>query len=231
MKAKKIFNSSFAIYYEKVINRFSSPIQIDRWRKFLVNGALDFCPNASTIIDFCSGAGNVGKFFLKKKPNVKLINCDISKPLLGLAKENFKKKENVYYVCSDNRFFPLKNQSVDVILSSFCIRNSPEPVLTIEEAKRVLKDKGVWAILDFFKLDGENICTITNNLVFRSFMKLNKLFLPSNSEAINYLFESIEKFYTVRRFKEILSSYGFRIVKFKNFMGGIASALIVVKDN
>ncbi|MEO2069550.1 MAG: class I SAM-dependent methyltransferase [Desulfurobacteriaceae bacterium] len=230
MKAKEIFNSRFAIYYEKVINRFSSPIQIDRWRKELVKGALDFCPSASVILDFCSGAGNVGKFFLKEKPESILINCDISKPLLGLAKENFKKERNVYYVCSDNRFFPVKECSVDVIFSSFCVRNSPEPLLTIKEAKRVLKNKGVWAILDFFKIEKGNFCTVTNNVIFKSFMKLNKLFLPSNSEAINYLFESIEKFYTVNRFKEILSSYGFKIVRFRNFMGGIASVLIAIKE-
>jgi len=230
MKAKDIFNSRFAIYYEKVINRFSSPIQIDRWRKELVKGALDFRPEASIILDFCSGAGNVGKFFLKEKPETVLINCDISKPLLGLAKENFKEEKNVYYVCSDNRFFPIKEKSIDVIFSSFCVRNSPDPLLTIKEANRVLKIKGVWAILDFFKIEKGNFCTATNNIIFKSFMKLNKLFLPSSSEAINYLFESIEKFYTVRKFKEVLSSYGFKVVRFKNFMGGIASALIAIKE-
>ena len=229
MKVKEIFNSDFAIYYEKVINRLSSPIQIDRWRKVLVKGAVTFCPNATTVVDCCSGAGNVGKFYLKENPDASLINCDISKPLLGLAKENFTNRKNVFYVCSDNRFFPIKDDSVDILFSSFCVRNSPEPLLTVEEARRVIKTGGVWAILDFFKLENEDFCTAANNLIFRSFMKLNKIVVPSHSEAINYLFESIENFYTIKKFREILLEFGFNVVKLEEFMGGIASVLIAIK--
>ena len=229
MKVKEIFNSDFAIYYEKVINRLSSSVQIDRWRKVLVKGAVTFCPDVSTVVDYCSGAGNVGKFYLKENPDVNLINCDISKPLLRLAKENFAGRKNVFYIYSDNRFFPIKDNSVDILFSSFCVRNSPEPLLTVEEARRVVKTGGVWAILDFFKLESEDFCTATNNLIFRSFMKLNKIAVPSHSEAINYLFESIENFYTVNEFRKILLEFGFDIVEFEEFMGGIASILIAIK--
>ncbi len=229
MKVKEIFNSDFAIYYEKVINRLSSPIQIDRWRKVLVKGAATLCPNATTIVDYCSGAGNVGEFYLRENPDANLINCDISRPLLGLAKENFTGRKNVFYICSDNRFFPIKDNSVDILFSSFCIRNSPEPLLTVEEARRVIKMGGVWAILDFFKLEREDFCTAANNLIFKSFMKLNKIAVPSYSEAIDYLFESIENFYTVKKFKEILLEFSFNVVKLKEFMGGIAIVLIAIK--
>jgi len=229
VKVKEIFNSDFAIYYEKVINRLSSSVQIDRWRKVLVKGAVTFCPDVSTVVDYCSGAGNVGKFYLKENPDVNLINCDISKPLLGLAKENFSGGKNVFYICSDNRFFPIKDSSVDILFSSFCVRNSPEPLLTVEEARRVIKIGGVWAILDFFKLEREDFCTAANNLIFRSFMKLNKIVVPSHSEAINYLFESIENFYTIKKFKEILLEFSFNVVKLKEFMSGIAIVLIAIK--
>ncbi|TCK06588.1 class I SAM-dependent methyltransferase [Phorcysia thermohydrogeniphila] len=230
MKVKEIFNSDFAIYYEKVINRLTSPIQIDKWRKTLVKGAVALRPDAVTVVDCCSGAGNVGKFYLKENPRAVLINCDISRPLLGLAKENFATNQNVFCVCSDNRFFPIKDRSVDILFSSFCVRNSPEPLLTVEEAKRVIKKGGVWAILDFFKLERDDACTVANNFIFRFFMKLNGIVVPSYSEAINYLFESIENFYTAREFRKVLLKFGFTVVKLKEFMGGIASVLIAIKE-
>ncbi|MEO2083758.1 MAG: class I SAM-dependent methyltransferase, partial [Desulfurobacteriaceae bacterium] len=170
------------------------------------------------------GAGNVGKFYLKENPEALLINCDISTPLLKLAKKRFGK--NASYIRSDNRFFPLKEGSVDVLFSSFCVRNSPNPELTVSEAFRVLKPGAVWAILDFFKLDDRSICSAANNLIFRSFMKVNSIV---NREAIEYLFESIERFYTVKEFKGLLEDSGFEVTEVKRFMGGVANTVIAVR--
>jgi ubiquinone/menaquinone biosynthesis methyltransferase len=227
MVVKEIFNGSFATYYEKVINRLSSPLYVNRWRRALIRGALTFCKNPKVAVDCCSGAGNVGALFLKERPDCKLINCDISKRLLQMAKESFGKK--AYYIRSDNRFFPLKGESVDLLFSSFCVRNSPQVELTVKEAKRCLKGKGVWAILDFFKVREKSLCTLTNETLFKSFMGLNKLISKENKRAIEYLFESIERFMTVAEFKELLEEEGFEVAEVKNFMGGIASTVIAIK--
>ena len=227
MEAREIFNSSFAIYYEKVINRISSPIQVNRWRTSLVRRVRAFCPDARLVMDFCSGAGDVGKIFLRGNPDALFINCDISRPLLELAKERLGKR--AFYVCSDNKFFPVKDSILDVLFSSFCVRNSSQPLLTIREAFRVLRSRGVWGILDFFRVDSANFATVANNLVFRSFMNMNKILAPSHSEAIDYLFESIKNFYSVEEFVEVLRENGFEVAEVKSFMGGIANTVIAVK--
>ncbi len=227
MVVKEIFNGSFATYYEKVINRLSSPLYVNRWRRALVRGALAFCKDPKVALDCCSGAGNVGALFLKERPGCRLINCDISAKLLKMAKETFGK--GAYYVRSDNRFFPLKSERIDLLFSSFCVRNSPEVELTVREARRCLKERGVWAILDFFKVKERSLCTITNETLFKSFMGLNKLVSKENKRAIEYLFESIERFLTVGEFKKLLEREGFEITEVKNFMGGIASTVIAIK--
>jgi len=227
MVVKEIFNGKFALYYEKVINRLSSPLYVNRWRRALVRGALTFFPEPKLAVDCCCGAGNVGALFLKERPNCTLVNCDISKKLLELAREKFKSRAG--YLISDNRFFPLKDSCVDVLFSSFCVRNSPQVELTVREAFRTLKDRGVWAILDFFKLKEKGLCTLTNQAVFRSFMGLNKLFSKENKRAIEYLFSSIESFLTVWEFKELLEERGFEVAEVKSYMGGIASTIIAVK--
>jgi len=227
MKVKEIFNSDFAVYYEKVINRLSSPVQVNRWRKYLIRETLSVVQNPKVVVDFCSGAGNMGELLLKESPQSKVINCDISKPLLKLAKERLKSRGS--YVCSDNRFFPLKDSSVDVLFSSFCVRNSPNPELTVLEASRVLREGGVWAILDFFRPHKESVCFTVNNLMFKGFMNLTK-FATGKKEAIDYLFESIENFYTIEEFLELLKRHGFSVVSVREFMGGVAGGIIVRKE-
>ncbi|WP_457678536.1 class I SAM-dependent methyltransferase [Thermovibrio sp.] len=227
MVVKEIFNGKFAVYYEKVINRFSSPIYVNRWRKALIRGALTLIKNPKLVVDCCSGAANVGSLLLKEVKGIKLINCDISRELLKMAKGNLKEK--AYYVLSDNRFFPLKSSCVDILFSSFCVRNSPEVELTVKEAQRCIRSRGVLAILDFFKLKEKSFCTITNEKLFRSFMGLNKLISEENRKAIDYLFNSIDRFLTVQEFKELLEENGFEVNEIKNFMGGIASTVIATK--
>ncbi len=227
MKVKEIFNGEFALYYEKVINRISSPIFVDRWRRRLVEGALSLIPSPQLVLDCCSGAGNIGEILLKRKPQTNLINCDISKPLLSMARERLREKST--YICSDNRFFPVKSSSVDIVFSSFCVRNSPEPEKTVSEVMRVLKPGKVWAILDFFKPESDNLISLFNRSFFYQFMTINKLISKSSKEAIDYLFESIENFYTVSEFCEILKKFGFSVIKVERFMGGLATNIIAVK--
>jgi ubiquinone/menaquinone biosynthesis C-methylase UbiE len=227
MDAREIFNSPFAIYYEKVINRISS-LRVKKWRLRLVKKVASFSPKAKIAMDFCSGAGNVGELYLKENPEAVLINCDISRPLLGLAKDRLSKR--AYYVCADNRFFPVKSSSLDVLFSSFCVRNSLNPILTVKEAFRVLKGGGVWGILDFFRVKKRNVLTTANGIVFKSFMSMNKLFIPSHSKAIDYLFKSIRSFYSMEEFCEILKNSGFKVVEVESFMGGIAHTVIAIKN-
>ena len=227
MEVKEIFNGGFALYYEKVINRLSSPIYVNRWRRALIRGALTFCPEPEVVVDCCCGAGNVGELLLKEKKVPLLINCDISEKLLKMAKENLGQKGK--YLRSDNRFFPLKGGVVDILFSSFCVRNSPEVVKTVKEASRTLKPRGVWAILDFFKLEKRSISSLTNQALFKSFMSLNRLVSEENRRAIDYLFSSIERFMSVREFKALLEEVGFEVAEVKNYMGGVASTVIAIK--
>ncbi len=227
MRVKEIFNSDFAVYYEKFINRLSSPVQVNRWRRALIRGALSVVPEPEVIVDFCSGAGNMGELLLEEKPGVKILNCDISKPLLHLARERLE--NSGYYICSDNRFFPLRNSVVDVLFSSFCVRNSPEPPLTVSESLRVLRKGGVWAVLDFFKPNKGDMLFKLNNYLFKSFMNLSRL-ITKSKEAIDYLFESIENFFTMSEFVALLNKSGFRVLAAQEFMGGVAGGVIAIKE-
>ena len=228
---KDIFNSPFAVFYEKVINKISSPVQVDRWRRKLIEDVLAEVGNCKIVVDYCSGACNMGKILRSLPvPSSKafILNCDISRPLLNLGKKEFSQK--TAFVCADNRFFPVKNSYVDVVFSSFCVRNSPEPERTVEEVYRVLKPGGAWGILDFFRIKERAPITAFNDFIFRSFMKLNGVLVPSHKEAIDYLFHSIEQFYTIDEFVNLLREKGFDVKLVRSYMGGVANTLVAIKQ-
>jgi len=84
--------------------------------------------------------------------------------------------------------------------------------------------------MHFFKKRDYTPLYALNCAIFRSFMEANKLISEEAKEAIEYLFDSIEKFYTKEEFLELLSSFGFKPVVTKEFMGGIAATIVAVKE-
>lgn len=223
--AREIFNSRFSLYYERVINKIASPLIVNRWRKFLIEESLKIVPTPKRVADLCSGAGNIYELF-PLKGKITFINLDASLPLLNLGREKFKE---TYFVRCDNKFLPLKGESIEVLFSSFCVRNSTQPLKTVKEVYRVLKPNGVWAILDFFPPKNGELNYRFNFFWFKIFMKIHSLLSLQNKEAIDYLFGSIKNFYKPEEFLKILSSEGFEVIRAKPFMGGVAWAIILQK--
>jgi demethylmenaquinone methyltransferase/2-methoxy-6-polyprenyl-1,4-benzoquinol methylase len=225
--APEIFNSNFSYYYERIINKISSPLVVNRWREFLIEESLKCIPTPQRVLDLCSGAGNIYRLF-PLKGKVSSFNLDISFPLLKLAKDELNDKK-VHFIRADNKAIPIKGNSFDIVFSSFCVRNSSDKLKTVEEIYRILKPDGIWAILDFFPPSNGDLNYRFNLLVFKTFMKIHSRFGENNREAIDYLFSSIKNFYKPKEFEKILNQKGFKVLKKKPFMGGLAWAIIFQK--
>jgi demethylmenaquinone methyltransferase/2-methoxy-6-polyprenyl-1,4-benzoquinol methylase len=225
---RNLFETEFAIYYEKIVNRISSIFFVNRWRKLMIKESLKVSKDNKIVVDFCSGVGNVGKELIKfSKPKL-LINCDLSMTLLKIGKRKLKGK-GIYFVRADNRFFPIKKNSLDILFTSFCVRHSPEPEKTVEEAFKTLKRKGVWGNIEFFRPESKPITYRLSELMFKSFINFNRLIVPKYSEEFKSFFKSIEEFYTISEFNNLLESKGFNLIKVKSLMNGIAYVTIAVK--
>lgn len=119
----------------------------------------------NTVLDLGSGAG-FDCFLAAKKvgKSGKVIGIDFSKEMIGKAKQNAKKLEyeNVSFLFGDIEDLPLKDNSIDIIISNCVINLAPDKSKVFSESYRVLRNNGRMYVSDIVLL-GDLTEEIKNN--------------------------------------------------------------------
>ncbi len=161
--------------------------------------------NSEIILDL--GCGD-GYHFYKIARFGKVLGLDISKTLL----EEFKKKS--ICILADAEHIPLRNCSVDIVVSIFGALNHCNVLKAFEEIHRILKNNG---ILIFTVANKYNIFYILNNI--RRF-ELRKI-IKSMRKGEGYIYRNIlgkrykvwTKFLSLFEIVIMLKRVGFKILR------------------
>ena len=117
----------------------------------IVNGIGSFCPCAVDILDYGAGTGLVSKFLLDKIPNINNITAlDISSDMLSQIQD-----ERIECVVSSVENTPFHNSRFDLIVSRQCLHYVHDLSKALAEAKRILKDNGIFILTQFVPLEDE----------------------------------------------------------------------------
>jgi len=129
------------------------------------------------VLDIACGVG-YGSFELKKTGAKRVFGGYISKEAVEFAKENYELRDLTFEVMGCESI-PLKDKSIDVVVSFETIEHIPNYLRFLKEAKRVLKKDGIF------------ICSSPNAPITSPFSKLSEYHIKEFS--IPELMKMLEK--------------------------------------
>lgn len=178
------------------------------------------------LLDLCGGTGDFAVEFerIVGKPTQAILG-DFS---FGMLQYSKGKKTCAKPVQLDAMRMPFLENTFDVVLNGFGMRNLPDAEGGLQESCRVLSPGGYLMVLEFF----------SPRQAFNRFFykRLAPLFIPflgaifsGKRDAYEYLVNSILRFLPVKDFCALAEKNGFEIVSVKPCFFGVAYRVLLQK--
>lgn len=118
----------------------------------------------------------------------------------------------------------VESNSLDLYTVAFGIRNFTDKPAALREAFRVLKPGGVFACLEFSKVNNALFNEIYKRWSFSAIPLIGQL-VAGDRDSYQYLVESIEKFPSQEQFRAMIQDAGFVVpgAGYENLTNGIAA--------
>lgn len=238
--------SSVASKYD-IMNDLMSGGAHRLWKSYLIEDIGILRPNSSksdgqledkdkvTVLDVATGTGDIAYNiidFQKKHSqspfdlykSFRTILYDINVDILEQAKQKAKDLD------VDPRLLEFKNgnaehlegiedNSVDVYVISFGLRNVPDTKKALKEAYRVLKPGGRFVCMEFSKVENAVLAEVYRLYSFNVIPLIGQV-VAGDRESYQYLVESIDKFYTQEELLSLIKEAGFEFANYQNLTFG-----------
>ncbi|KAI9666948.1 MAG: 2-hexaprenyl-6-methoxy-1,4-benzoquinone methyltransferase [Alyxoria varia] len=194
-------------------------------------------PVGWNILDVAGGTGDIAFRLLDHADKIngnkstKVTVADINTSMLAEGK---RRSFDTPYGASSERFDfveansehlqSIPSDSVDLYTVAFGIRNFTDKPAALREAYRVLKPGGLFACLEFSKVNNDLFNAIYKRWSFSAIPMIGQL-VAADRDSYQYLVESIEKFPSQTEFRDMIKAVGFAVPGegFENLTGGIAA--------
>ncbi len=150
---------------------------------------------------------------------------DLNEPMLQIGRRKLAARRLHQAVCSlgNAEQLPLPAQSVDAVLTGFCMRNVSDLDQALREIHRVLKPGGRMVCLEFSTPPGPTLRKLYDFYSFTLLPKIGTWVSKDHTGVYTYLPDSIRKFPDQEGLKKRMESAGFAQVTYENLTGGIVA--------
>lgn len=188
------------------------------------------------ILDIAGGTGDIAFRMLDHATNInndhetRVTIADINPDMLAEGKKRsvqtrYYNTNRLSFMEANAEHMPsIPDNSVDLYTVVFGIRNFTDKQAALVEAFRVLKPGGVFACMEFSKVDNSLFNAVYKQWSFSAIPLIGQI-VAGDRDSYQYLVESIEKFPSQEEFRGMIQKAGFMIpgIGYENLTGGIAA--------
>ncbi len=183
------------------------------------------------IIDVATGTGDLAFEAARIHP-LKITGIDISEKMLDLGRRKAQAKgltDLIEFIRCDSENICFDDNTFDVAMVAFGVRNFQDPLKALGEMKRVLRNGGLVMVLEFSKPDS-HLFRHFYDIYFRDILPSIGGLFSRNRKAYRYLNESVMGFPSNEEFIETMRKAGFSGIRLTRLTKGIASIYTGIKD-
>jgi len=218
LKVRQMF-SRIAGRYDLMNHLLSANLDIF-WRRKAVRG----CGPGGRVLDLCMGSGDMALAWTKEHGDGQVVGLDFCRELLERVKLKAKADSRITMVEGDALGMPFPNETFDVVICAFGMRNLADIEKGMQEAARVSRRGGCCVVLDFFR---------PRSLLPRAFYATyGRYVIPwlgrwigSDSEAYEYLHHSVRRFLSLDEFISLMGQVGFEDIRYRHLTAGVATVV------
>jgi len=200
-----------------------------RWRRSAIRMAGKLV-KPSSVLDVATGTADFAIDALRLNP-ARVIGLDISVRMLELGREKIRRMkmdDRIELVRGDSLSLPFADDSFDLVMSAFGVRNFSDLFRGISEMTRVTARNGIVLILEFSRPGNRLFRWLFEFYFFRILPGVGRL-VSGHKSAYKYLPVSVESFPGRDEFAALLIRAGLSDVKYRDLSGGIAVIYTGVK--
>lgn len=173
----------------------------------------------ATVVDLCCGTGDL-MLALRATAKARVLGSDFCHPMLTAAKQKTGARSPFFE--ADALRLPLPDSSVDAITVAFGFRNLANYEAGLLELKRVLKPKGVAAILEFSQPPNPAFNALYGFYSRHILSRVGGL-ISGVSDAYTYLPDSVRRFPDADGLAVKMRTAGFANVQYERMTFGIVA--------
>ena len=205
------------------LNHFLS-FGIDRiWRKKAIK-IISLAYTNPRILDVAAGTGDLSIAAIRLDPR-HITGIDISSKMLEIGKDKIRRKGyegKIELIEGDSERIPFNDNSFDVAMVAFGVRNFSDPLKGLSEMRRVVRHNGMVLVLEFSKPVNFPFKQFYN-FYFLNILPLVGRIFSKNARAYTYLPESVMQFPDNELFIDLMAKAGLEEARQTKLTGGVAS--------
>lgn len=205
------------------LNHFLSANTDARWRRLVAEKLEPSLRGAECrVLDVACGTGDLS-LALAERTRAQVIGTDFCRPMLLIAARKAEALPRALpLIEGDALRLPVRDGSFDAVSIAFGLRNLSSVEGGLRELRRVLKDGGRVAILEFSRPVVPGFRSLFQ-FYFRRVLPLIGGLISGSRGAYEYLPDSVSRFPDQKRLAAMMREAGFTEVEYQNLTGGIAA--------